>query len=298
MKFTKPPLGIQEQLDLLVKRGLTVPDPQKAAKYLSNISYYRLSAYAVSLRVPGDPLHTFMPGYSFDDLLDLYLFDRELRLLIFDAIERTEVSFRTQLINHFSVAHHAHWYEEANLFTNYTYHANAVRKLDEELNRSGEVFIKHYQNTYTSPQRPPAWMSFEVASMGLLSRFYRELKMCDAKKEIARHYGLGHPKMLESWMQSTSYVRNICAHHGRLWNRVITVKPTLPKQTAQVWLSNTAIADNRIYAFLCCLLYLRKMVNPHTAFANRLSKLFVRFPRVDSAKMGFPADWKAERLWK
>ncbi|MCU0432064.1 MAG: Abi family protein [Bacteroidia bacterium] len=246
MQFSKPPLPVNDQLLLLQSRGLIIPDTAKAQKYLSNISYYRLSAYSIAFQNPASASHEFKAGVAFDDVLNLYLFDRELRIILFDAIERTEISFRTQLVNQFSINHHAHWFEDSALFANNYHYTKNLQKLDEELARSGEVFIKHYRNKYTLPARPPAWMSFEVASMGLLSKFYRDLKMCQAKKDIAAHYGLPHPKILESWLLSMSYVRNICAHHARLWNRTLILKPTLPRNTKYVWLQDTTVLPAKL----------------------------------------------------
>jgi abortive infection bacteriophage resistance protein len=298
MQFTKPPLSIPDQLVLLQSRGLLIPNPTKASKYLSPISYYRLSAYSLSFQDVNSGSHQFLPDVTFDDILNLYLFDRELRLLIFDAIERTEVSFRTQLVNQFSITYHAHWFEDAALFSISKNHADDLQILDKELKRSKEDFVNHYKDKYSKPDRPPSWISLEVASMGLLSRFYRNLKMCKAKKDIAAIYGLPTPYILESWMQSMSYVRNICAHHGRLWNRTLVTKPTLPQNTARPWLTDLELPPAKLYAFLCCLLYLRKAVNPKTAFAQRIVRLLEKYPNINTKRMGFPPQWKEEMIWQ
>lgn len=297
MQFNKPPLSIPDQLALLQSRGLYIPDPAKASKYLSNISYYRLSAYSHHFQNPASTTHEFQSGVSFDDILNLYLFDRKLKLIIFDAIERTEVSFRTQLVNQMSINHHAHWFQDHSLFSNSIHHTKNLYKLDCEIERTGESFIKHYKTKYTIPARPPAWMSFEVASMGLLSKFYRDLKMCQAKKDIAANYGLPHPKILESWLLNMGYVRNVCAHHGRLWNKSLIITPILPRNTKYLWLNTVNFPSNKLYASLCCLLYMRKVVNPGTAFSKRIAQLFSNYPSVDNSKMGFPANWETEPLW-
>jgi abortive infection bacteriophage resistance protein len=298
MQFPKLPLIISDQINLLKARGLNFPDEDRAKKYLSNISYYRLSAYSLPFQVHGDTNHTFIPNIEFDQILELYLFDRELRLIIFDAIERTEIALRTQIINQFCTAYGAHWFEDPIHFhNNYKYSKN-LAKLDEEIDRSSEVFIKHYKNKYTNPARPPVWMCFEIASMGLLSKIYSDLKMSQAKKNVAFHFKLGHPNVLESWMLSISYVRNICAHHSRIWNRVLTLKPMLPNITGNIWLVNRNIQGNKLYAFLCILLYMRKVVNPNSSFAVKIKSLLHKYPNVDPTRMGFPIDWDNEPIWK
>jgi abortive infection bacteriophage resistance protein len=156
MQFSKPPISIQDQLVLLQSRGLLIPNPAKAAKYLSHISYYRLSAYGRSFQETNTANHQFSPGVAFDDILNLYLFDRELRLLLFDAIERTEVAFRTQLVNQFSIVFNAHWFENSTLFSNTNNHTIDLKTLDSEINRSKEEFVTHYKNKYSNPVRPPS----------------------------------------------------------------------------------------------------------------------------------------------
>jgi len=105
--FNKPPLSLPDQLALLVSRGLTVIDPQDALHYLTHIGYYRLSGYALPLQIGGSGAdrHNFKPGVTFTDILDRYVFDRKLRLLVMDAIERIEISVRAALTNHIAPRH-------------------------------------------------------------------------------------------------------------------------------------------------------------------------------------------------
>jgi abortive infection bacteriophage resistance protein len=182
MNFEKPFLTVEQQIDLLASRGLTIKDRERAKSYLSNISYYRLSAYAKYFQKKESPNHEFHEGVDFDSILNLYLFDRELRILVFDLIEKLEIAFRTQLTYCYSVKHKGWWYEDPKYFINNFYYSKNLNKIDEEIERSSEYFITHYKKKYSSPQRPPAWMTFEVISMGSLSKTYKNLKMCEAKK--------------------------------------------------------------------------------------------------------------------
>jgi len=298
MQFSKPPLSISDQMQLLKSRGMLIPDRNHAEQVLSNISYYRLRAYMMSFQNPADPNHSFKPGTTFNQIIDLYSFDRELRLLVFDATERIEIALRTQIIYQFSLQHGAWWFEDPSLYINNYIYSRNLAKLDEELDRSQEVFIGHYKSKYTSPQRPPAWMSLEVTSMGLLSKLYRELRISPAKKAVARHFGLGHPKVLESWMQSFSYVRNICAHHSRLFNRVLTVKPTYPTNTANPWLMDTDFHHAKVYGLLSCAVYLLKTIQPDTTIPSRLKDLLIQYPQIRPHQLGMSADWENEQLWR
>lgn len=252
------------------------------------------------LQRANDPEHTFLPGITFDQIHDLYVFDRELRLIVFDIIERIEVGLRTQIIYQFSMAHGAWWFENTNLFRDHNAFERCLQDIDREVDRSHEVFIRHYKREYTSPARPPAWMSMEVTSMGTLSKTYQNLKRGPAKKAVATHFGLQNPGILESWMQSLTYVRNLCAHHSRFWNRILTIRPTLPVSpsvTTRPWLAQTAVANDRAYAFLSCMIYLLKVVAPTTQVPQRIKDLLAKFPSTDARKMGFPPQWEQEVLW-
>ncbi|MFN8304424.1 MAG: Abi family protein [Saprospiraceae bacterium] len=193
MRYRKPPLPVSDQITLLENRGLLIPDHAKAAHYLSNISYYRLRAYTYPFQNNQDPNHPFRPGTTFDQILDVYLFDRALRILVFDAIERIEIALRTQIIHQFALIHGSHWHENPALYNRVDLFIKDMGNLNNEMQRSSEVFIKHYFRKYTSPPNPPAWMSLEVTSMGLLSKIYENLKINAEKKAVAAHFGLGHP---------------------------------------------------------------------------------------------------------
>lgn len=298
MQFIKPALSITDQIQLLESRGLNFEDKTQAEHFLLNVSYYRLRAYMMPLQKDNDPTHTFKVNTFFNQITDYYIFDRKLRLLVFDAIERIEIALRTQIIYTYCSAYGPWWYEDPALYgSNYNYSKN-LAKLDEELDRSSEVFITHYTNKYTNPQRPPAWMCLEVTSMGLLSKIYKDLKMCKSKKDIAHYFGLGHPKILESWMQSISYVRNICAHYSRLFNRVLTLKPTYPTNTANAWLKDDNFHHAKIYGFLSCVIYMLKIVQPHTDFPKRLKELMKEHPVAKPHQMGMSPNWMNEIIWQ
>lgn len=298
MKYSKPALSIPQQIKLLESRGLVVEDKSRAESYLSNISYYRFSAYLLPFQNRTFADHRYNNGVSFDKVLNLYLFDRELRLLVFDIIERLEIAFRTQIIYQYSNEFGAWWYEDPKHFINNYHYSRNLARIDEEIERSSEVFIEHYKNKYTSPQRPPAWMTYEIISMGLLSKVFRNLQITDAKKRIAHHFQLPTPYILESWMHSLTYVRNLCAHHSRLWNRTLTLKPQLLRKPKNIWLSSNDVNPNKLFAFLSCSLYLLKVINPNTRTGTHFRELLQKYPDINVNAMGFPGNWEKEELWK
>lgn len=273
-------------------------DEKKASHYLSNISYYRLRAYTYPFQDNTKQDHPFIKPIYFEDIIDLYVFDRKLRLLVFDALEKIEISLRTKIIYYFALNYGSHWHENVGLYKKQHRFINDMNKLYDEISRSSETFIKHYKQTYTQPVNPPAWMSLEVSSMGLLSKLFENLKMGPEKKKIALEFGLAHPIVLESWMHSFAHLRNICAHHGRLWNRRLTTTPQLPNNPIYTFLNNTSIHTNKIYGILSCMTYMLHIISPGNTFNQRLKDLLVSCTHTEEKEMGFVSNWRNEPIWR
>lgn len=298
MQYKKPAIDITAQIDCLKQRGLLFKDEIKAAHYLSNISFYRLRAYTYPFQDNNDPNHPFTKQIVFEDIIDLYIFDRRLRLLIFDALEKIEISLRSKIIYHFALNYGSHWHENASLYRDTPRFINDISMLYKEVGRSTETFIKHYKAKYDEPENPPSWMSLEVATLGLLSKLFSNLKKGTEKKTITKEFGLYKPEILESWMHTFAHLRNICAHHGRIWNRRLTTMPQIPSNTVYPFLKNTQLHPNKLYATLCCMNYVLQIISPGNNFAKRLTDLFKTCTLVDMKEMGFPEKWDEEEIWK
>lgn len=156
MIFDKKPITIEQQINLLKQRGLQIDDEQKAAKYLSNISYYRLSAYWYTFLKEPKEAHQFVANATFDKILNTYVFDRKLRLFVFDELERIEIALRTTLIYHYCLMFGNNWYEDKTLFKgkdSYFYKLQEI--LLSEMDKTSEVFIKHYRENFSDIFDPP-----------------------------------------------------------------------------------------------------------------------------------------------
>ena len=197
MNYNKIPLQIPEQILKLKNRGLKIGNEVKASNYLSNISYYRLRAYTYPFQDNNSDDHPFDVPISFEQIIDLYVFDRKLRLLIFDGIEKIEIAFRTQIIYHFALTHGSHWQTKSELYRDFKRFEGHFESLQKEIDRSNETFIKHYRSKYTKPLEPPCWMSLEVCNMGLLSKIFQNLKKCKEKKAVTLHFGLYDVELLK-----------------------------------------------------------------------------------------------------
>ncbi len=297
MKYSKLPISIPEQIEKLKKRGLQFGDESKAANYLSNISYYRLRAYTYPFQDNTNPEHPFIKKISFEDIINLYVFDRQLRLLIFNAIEKIEIALRTQIIYQYSLAYGGFWHLNPALYNNSVYFAEQIASLQKEIDRSNETFIKHYKTTYTDPKESPCWMSLEVSSMGLLSKIFSNLKKDDCKNKIAFHFGLKDVDVLTNWMFCLSIIRNTCAYHGRTWNRRLP-QIALPRKPINQFINNKQIHTNKIYASLCCIQYILKIISPNNNFNSELKSIMKTCSLTQDKEMGFPEKWKEDMLWQ
>ena len=299
MRYSKPALSINAQLRQLKRRGLTVTDHATAKHYLRSVGYYRLEGYWWTMQRDA-VRHLFRRGSTFADVVTRYNCDRELRLIALNMIERVEIGVRTQVIYHLAMTHGPFWFEDPALAKHPGHHAANLRKLEREVRRSQEKFIvEHRRKYHRDPRNPPAWKSLEVVSFGLLSKMYRNLDDgLPEKTAIAANLGLPTVPLLENWLHAIALLRNVCAHHSRLIERVLTVWPNLPARLPAPWMNAAGVNAQSAYADLCCLQYLLHAISPDNRFPQRLTQLQTDYPSVNLATFGFPANWQHQALWK
>lgn len=310
--YNKIPLNFNDQIALLKSRNLIIENEAKALSYLHEISYYRLSAYFLPYQKAKDK---FENNTTFDQIIKTYSFDRELRLLVFDCIERIEVAIRTQFIYQMSLHYNdSHWQDNQNHFITPYYNkiGNLVNPFADfqaiiskaKTARTPETFIKHYINNYHKPANPPSWMCFELLTIGELSHIYRGLKNNADKKRIADFFDV-HPTVFTSWLHTLTYVRNICAHHSRLWNRDLAIEPEKLLKPKGNWVAKPFENNKRVFYFLCVLRYMLLRANPSNSMKQKAENLFYKYPSVPIKYLGIPSDgkgnllnWQNESLWK
>lgn len=313
--FDKPHKTIQEQIALLQSRDLLIANPIRAARHLSNISYYRLSAYMLPYKIVESGVYQdkFKNGTTWDEIYDLYVFDRKLRLLVFDAIERIEIAIRTQIIYQLSQKYGSHWQDIPDIFeikqhtrkdgeeVTVDVYKSIQKHIKEQLiNNKAEVFIQHYANKYHTPTNPPSWMSVEIMYFNHLSQICNNLKQRSDIVGIAKWFDLP-PEQFCSWLHTINYVRNISAHHARLWNRDFNIVPMKLKFSInRKWLSNPETVQRaKFYFFACIINYLLQTANPTSSFKTRFIGLLDEYNHVvNPGFMGFPDNWKEEKLWR
>lgn len=262
-------------------------DGALARHYLTHISYYRLRGYWIPFERPAQILgdHAFAHGTRFEDILGLYIFDRELRLLMLDAIERVEVSIRAAWAHHMAMQHGPHGYLDPAHHVDEERHRRNQAQLAEEVRRSRDIFLNHYRRKYTDPIEPPIWMAAEILSLGQISKWIGNLPTRD-KKKIARPYELHHD-IFTAFLHHLSVVRNICAHHGRLWNRRFRIRPMLPQRPPLSDAVNAAAPD-RLHNTIVLLDHMMTVVAPDSGWRGRLDAHLGSCPHAPLAEMGFP----------
>lgn len=313
LRYEKEALSLDALVSRLEERGLTIADRDRTRRYLRHIGYFRLSPYTIPFRSPGTD-HLFRDGTSFDDVLDLYVFDRALRLLVMDALERVEVAVRAAVTDHMSTAYgDAHWYMNAEHFRDVRMHAGLlqiVRKsCDERLRGAPDAgedalvhrsALEHYLTTCDEPELPPSWLMLEALTIGQLDSLVGNLKRRSDRSAIAASIGLNE-RVLTSWLRSYVRVRNICAHHGRLWNVGLGVYPAIPTSQTVSWLEAPGAlprrSEKRLYPVLISLQSVLNTISPHSGWSRRLHNLLVTRPLMNLTGMGVPASWADDGFW-
>ncbi|MBP3755895.1 MAG: Abi family protein [Prevotella sp.] len=293
--FYKPYTSSHDLVRLLQSRGLTVTDTAKAESYLEYIGYYRLSAYMYPLLLIPKEQHRYKPNTTFGQVMMLYRFDKKLRLLIFNEIEKIEVAVRSIIVNIGSeMTGNPFWMTDSSNFIDAGKFRHTIDLIDAELHRSREDFIVHFKQTY-SDAYPPAWILAEVLPFGVITNIFNNIKVTRIKKRIAQRFGLQVAPFV-SWLTIITLTRNSCCHHARVWNKQNTIRPMLPHRIVGNWI--TLPTDSlRIYFDLCIIKYFLNIISPNNDMKAKMEALLSAYPSIDTNAMGFPRGWENEPLW-
>lgn len=302
--FKKHSTTLDDQISLLKNRGLVITDEEFSRHCLSTVSYYRLSAYIKPFELNRSS-HQLNQNTSFDDVWNLYAFDRELRLLFLDALERIEVALRTSLVNVMSTRYGAWWYFEKEPFKSSWFDVKPKRnhspadefkyEIESLCGRNApEGSIKHYYSKYNSPDFPPSWMLFEHLSFGKCTSIFRYLKHHKDKSEISKVFKIHH-NIVESSIEPLRYTRNICAHHLRLWDRWFVYKPRQLIELAKAECQPGTLKEQ-----IVLLMLFHFAISPNSSWKDRLYSLFEKHmtQSVPSSLMGISGHWRDDLLWK
>lgn len=227
----KKQMSFEEMISLLKERGLVFDDEKKVINYLKHIGYYRLSGYAIPF-FTDEKRNNFMNETTFDNILNIYIFDRKLRVLILEAIERIEVSLRAVIVD--CLSQH---FEDPFFYSNYNNFAKGshlelslfLTKITSQIKTSDETYNKAFNSKFGHVAYPYAWIAFQNLTFGALVTFIRKICGRDERLIVAKRFGFDNLQLFESWILSIHTLRNLCAHHARCWNREFRVVPQIPE---------------------------------------------------------------------
>ena len=311
-------ISFEEQLQRLQARGLQVTRRDKALDYLERVGYYRLSGYWYPMRqidrdapkVKGVAVRrdTFIPGSCFEDVVRLYVFDKKLRLLALDALERIEMAVRVDVAHQLGKRHPcAHKLPEC-LDGNFakkpirkgkdagkTKHEVWLNKYDALLKRAhGGTFVAQHEEKYSGCL--PIWVAIEVWDFGLLSHLFECMKNED-QQAIAVQYGAKDGRAFAQWLRSLNFIRNVSAHHSRLWNiNMLELSPVPSDWPAEL---NRA----RAFFYFSLMQHLLGVICPNSTWGERVKRLLrEEFPMPGNeawslADFGVFEQWETWPLW-
>lgn len=299
--YTKPALTIEQQIEFLISQGLQVSNQELALHVLSTVSYYRLSSYLLPFKLEhqNNSPRKFKSTATFEQVWQLYQFDRELRILVVDAIEKIEVAFRAALISVTSHRFHPFWYTDPTYFKRSKqnkkrdFFTDYLKTITDICQSKQEVFIQHYYQTYEEPAFPPVWMIVEALSFGSCSKMFDNIQSKEIRNEIAQVLGQ-HTTLIESWIRTLTYTRNLCAHHSRLWNRWLVIPPLIPKDSG---ITSHIEGDFRFQLVVFIIHKLLEKISPKSDWRNKLSALFDRNENFPGVAMGFQPNWREDPMW-
>lgn len=310
VEYNKPHRTYREQLAILKRRGLAVGDVDEAVRWLSSAGYYVLGSYLYTMReataedgrkVVED---RFIDGASFEHMIDLYRFDRQLRLLCIDALEVIEKATKTRLayrlgrldrFPHRSGALHRQPGGEQ--------HMKWLEKHDEKLDRHRDAPAGNLVKKYG--EWLPIWIAIDVMDFGDVSHLFALLQR-DHQDVIAAEFSISSGPLFASWVRALCHTRNIAAHHGRLWNRVLIDAPKKPSRANRASLGGlgSCLRDDaewkRLYPSLCVMSVLIRQIDPTSSWPSRMAAHLETLPigvGVDFRDMGAPADWRDDGVW-
>jgi abortive infection bacteriophage resistance protein len=302
--FKKTWLSYADQVQLLVERGLVVADESFAEQLLAHLNYYRFSGYCLAFE---SERHTFVTGTTFEQVASAYEFDLKLRDLLTEALEVVEVDLRTDIAYLFGERYGAFGHtlasnffaSSATLYAPFA-HADWLDRLREEADRSSELFVSHFRRTHSEFPDLPIWIATEVMSFGGLSKMFSGMLKKD-QRGVAHRYGL-QPLVLRKAMHHFVYIRNLCAHHSRLWDRVWNIKPELP--AGKNWQPPLLPGNNRLFATLLLLRQMMQRIPAVQPFAlNWKARVTAHLGSPPSSLdplslMGLTADWAQHPIWQ
>lgn len=287
MSIKKIPYGgkaasVKEQILALEEAGLLIKNKPAVLHALAFVGYYRLFSYVKPF------IRESSSKISFEKVWDLYTFDRKLRLLAIDAIERIEVAFRVS-ISEIMSPYSPFWYTEPGHFKHIRWHAEFMDKVLQITSRQEHNLLRHFYGKYSAPDFPPSWIIIECLTFGTWSKIFDNLKKRSDKIAIANKLNI---KLMDalSWIRALTELRNFCAHHERIWNQFFRHTPkSVPNESHQ---------EHRFYQMGYIISKLLFQIELNMDWKKKLYELMQQYPFLPFEQMGFGTNWQNDVFWQ
>jgi len=294
--------SIDDQLRILEDRGMIITDRERANASLERFGYYRLSGYWYPFRAReenGDISNRFIPHTHLSEIVDLYVFDKRLRLLALDALERIELALQVNVAHTLGeldpAGHTKPEFLNQRFVQNGAFDTWSGKYADLKDRAGSRTFVRHNLDTYGEL---PLWAAVEIFDFGTLSHLFKMLRRRE-RDQIAAKYGLSGGHILEQWLKSLTYVRNVSAHHERLWNNNIKDTSDVPRQFIELSRTN----QYRTFRYFCIMQFFMKQLCPNSTWKDRVREHLLAFPtprnqQVTVADLGVVQGWENWQLWR
>jgi len=285
MRDLKPALTLSEQVDLLISRGMIVENHSEAERILGEKNYYRFSGYAFLFQKENNKYHK---GVTFDSIVTLMNFDRDLRSILMDALELIEVYSRTKIAHVFSLVHGRNGgaYYDSSLFCNPDFHAEFLSDLELQIQKNAQQpFVAHHINNFEG--RMPLWCAVEILSFSRLSKLFSNMLLAD-KELIAANMDTD-ASHLTNWLHSFSVLRNACAHYSRLYQNICSPRVSLD---ARFFRNHKDVMSDSLFSCILAMLRIMPREEWKAELRNSLFCLSAKYPAISFSGIGFPNDWK------
>lgn len=297
MHYSDPPLSYDQLADLVISRGMTGISRADLARMLEVIGYYRLSTYWFQF-VQDDK--SFVPGTSWVEVIRRYNLDCDLRLLSMSGMECIEIWLRNSLIQHHATRYEAFGYLDKSTLPGISKekHDSFVNEALENAARSREEFVISHRKKYSSDLHLPIWIACELMTMGMLLTFYKGLEV-PLRSSIASGFGVSE-EVFTSWLVTLYTLRNISAHHRRLWNRRFGPTMKIPRQNKHIeWHTPVRVRGDTTFGVLSVIAYLIDNIDDNKAkmWRSRLDIIVESYGEDMIFEAGFPSTWRICPIW-
>lgn len=291
--YSKFPATIDEQLAILAARGMIIDDEKNARRFLAENYFHRFLSYSVPFfkSVTVNVSKFYLGGVKFSDVINIYEFDSKLRLLLLDAIEKIEISVKTQFVN-LSAKYGAHFYLSHKLFKDHKLLNDSIERLQYQMRASNDLLVNEYFAKYDNPNLPPVWVAMELLSIGQMAKWIFNLKRDEDRQTIANHYHL-HYSILRAVIDNLTLIRNYSAHHARIWNRHYDFVECVCDSNNTIIKDSLCISDGRIYSVLILIAYILRCIGGDRDFVMNLFAIIDKY-KIDVKQMDFPDDWQSK----